>query len=207
MSNKLVKNLNTLMINHNLNTLNLSRETQIPQPTLHHLLSGKTKKPRSVLLKKLADFFNVSVPVLLETELSHNKSIDSIMNFPILSWNQETLCFYKQALDNELIVGTYPENCFSFFIRQKFCHSSWPNQSLAVIAPNKPLEDATYGLVYLKKHGLILNKIYKEQGNYFIKFNKTADEVLLLKINLDEARWFGQLIELRLARQALDDYL
>ncbi|MGQ3887549.1 hypothetical protein ACQUW5_00780 [Legionella sp. CNM-1927-20] len=89
-----------------------------------------------------------------------------------------------------------------------------PNQSLAIIAPST-LEESQYGLVYFKKYGLILNKIYKlilnkiykEQGNFFIKYQKETQDLLLLKIDLDQVRWFGRLIELRLMGQALTDYL
>ncbi|WP_131783973.1 hypothetical protein [Legionella gresilensis] len=116
--------------------------------------------------------------------------------------------FSKQSeINNEFIVGSYPEESFAFFIHKRFCHSDWPNQSLAIIAPSESLEGARYGLIYLKKYGLILNKIYKEQGNFFIKYQNETEDPLLLKIDLNEARWFGQLIELRLMGQALTDYL
>ncbi|STX55784.1 Uncharacterised protein [Legionella beliardensis] len=82
----------------------------------------------------------------------------------------------------------------------------WPNQSLVLINPEIRPEKSCYGLVYFKEYGLILNKIYQEQGNCFIKYQTTTDDFLLLKIDLNETWWFGQLIELRLEGQALADY-
>ncbi len=74
------------MMKQGLNTLTLSKESKIPQPTLHHLLSGKTKKPRRALLQKLAQFFDISIPTLLEIELT-NQPTSSVRKFPILNWN------------------------------------------------------------------------------------------------------------------------
>ncbi len=195
------------MMKQGLNTLTLSKESKIPQPTLHHLLSGKTKKPRSELLQKLAQFFDISIPTLLEIELA-NQPTSSVRKFPILNWNQNTLNFSKQAeIDNEFILGSYPEESFAFFIHKRICHSLWPNQSLAIIAPSRTPEESQCGLVYFNKYGLILNKIYKEQGDFFIKYQNATEDLLLLKIDLDSVKWFGQLIELRLMGQALTEYL
>ncbi|WP_160116237.1 helix-turn-helix domain-containing protein [Legionella busanensis] len=123
MSNTPTKNLHALIRNQRLNILTLSKESDIPQPTLHHLLSGKTKKPRRALLQKLAHFFDVSIPALLEIELT-NELANSVKRLPILNWNEDTLNFSKQSeIDNEFIVGSYPEENFAFFINKKFCHS------------------------------------------------------------------------------------
>lgn len=194
------------MLQHNLNAMGLSRLANIPQPTLHHLLSGKTKKPRALLIKKLAQFFNISILALLESDIA-NQPLIQIINLPILSWNQETLSFHEQPVREEGVYGAYPNESFAFHIYKKFCHSPWPNQSLAILAKNASFNDATYGLVYFKKYGLILNKIHKEKDNFFIKYQGTGQDSLLLKINLEEAQWFGKLLELRLIGQALTDYL
>ncbi|STX81616.1 HTH-type transcriptional regulator [Legionella busanensis] len=207
MNNTLAKNLHALMMSQGLNTLTLSKESDIPQPTLHHLLSGKTKKPRKALLQKLAQFFDVSIPTLLKAELT-NEPASSVKRFLILNWNEDTLNFSKPSeIHNEFIVGSYPKESFGFFIHNRVCHSLWPNQSLAIIAPKRKPEESQCGLIYFKKYGLILNKIFKEQGHFFIKHQTVTEDLLLLKIDLDKVKWFGQLIELRLMGQALTDYL
>lgn len=43
----------------------LARFIDIPQPTLYRLLAGKTNKPNQKIIKKIADFFNVSVADLI----------------------------------------------------------------------------------------------------------------------------------------------
>lgn len=48
--------------------LDLSRKTKIPQPTLHHIISGKTKKPRKYVLETLALYFGVTINQLTGKE-------------------------------------------------------------------------------------------------------------------------------------------
>ena len=39
----------------------LSRRTEIPQPTIHKIISGETKKPRQGFLEKVSEYFGVSL--------------------------------------------------------------------------------------------------------------------------------------------------
>ena len=83
----LISNLKTLMRTHNINEATLARETQIPQATLHKILSGKTSDPRISTLKVLADHFMTSLDDLYIYDMSQGihekKSANSI---PIISW-------------------------------------------------------------------------------------------------------------------------
>src|SRR3990167_10291109 len=53
-----------LKLHGDLSLSDLARETQIPQPTLHHIIEGKTKKPRRQALEALANFFSISIAQL-----------------------------------------------------------------------------------------------------------------------------------------------
>ncbi len=46
-----------------------------------------------------------------------------------------------------------------------------------------------------------------EQSNFFIKHQTRTEDLLLLKIDLNKVKWFGQLCELRLMALALNAYL
>src|SRR5580700_5344553 len=54
-----------LQLHGDLSLSDLARETHIPQPTLHHILDGKTKKPRRQALEAIANFFSISVAELI----------------------------------------------------------------------------------------------------------------------------------------------
>ena len=70
---KLIANINYLMNQKGIaNVTELAKQTRIPQPTMHRLLSGDVKEPKYALLKQVAEFFKLSVQDLVETDLSRN---------------------------------------------------------------------------------------------------------------------------------------
>ena len=54
--------------NDNISTLKLSKKTNIPQPTLHHIISGKTLNPRKSVQESLAYFFGITINQLTGKE-------------------------------------------------------------------------------------------------------------------------------------------
>lgn len=66
--NKLAANLRKLMSREgNLSENQLSRNTGVPQPTIHRVLSGRVEDPRDSTLRPIADYFRVSVEELRTT--------------------------------------------------------------------------------------------------------------------------------------------
>ena len=90
----LSNNLEKLMqIHGNISVSDLARSTHLPQPTLHHILSGDTKNPRKKALETLAEFFSVSKEQLLGNEpLPHIipeiiKENLRLRTIPIIQWD------------------------------------------------------------------------------------------------------------------------
>ncbi|MEB1136038.1 S24 family peptidase [Xanthomonas campestris pv. campestris] len=62
--NRLSENLRSLMSVESLSENQLSRNTGVPQPTIHRVLSGRVSDPRDGTLRPLAEYFGVSVEEL-----------------------------------------------------------------------------------------------------------------------------------------------
>lgn len=62
--NNLAANLRHLMAVESLSENQLSRNTGVPQPTIHRILSGRVADPRDGTLRPLADYFGVTVEEL-----------------------------------------------------------------------------------------------------------------------------------------------
>lgn len=81
--------IRALMAEEFITEAELSRQTQIPQATLHKVLAGKTADPRCSTLAIIANRFNVSVDYLVGG-VRHNavrKQVDvPIQSIPVLSW-------------------------------------------------------------------------------------------------------------------------
>ena len=55
---QLLKNLYMFMQRHSVTEAQLARATEIPQPTIHKILSGKTTDPRISTLQSIANYFS-----------------------------------------------------------------------------------------------------------------------------------------------------
>jgi phage repressor protein C with HTH and peptisase S24 domain len=64
------KNLEWLIARRKTTPYELQRETGVPQPTIHRIITGESNDPRTKTLQPLADYFGVSVADLRERDLS-----------------------------------------------------------------------------------------------------------------------------------------
>lgn len=95
---KLHEVLEKLMEEVAINEAELARKTDIPQPTLHRILSGATKSPRGNSLAPLANFFSVTINQLMGVDPlpadrvagTHNTRIYGWTPIPVISWEEAT---------------------------------------------------------------------------------------------------------------------
>ena len=93
---KLHEVLEKLMTEVAINEAELARKTDIPQPTLHRILSGATKSPRGTSLAPLANFFSVTINQLMGADGlpadrvagTHNTRIHGWTPLPVISWEE-----------------------------------------------------------------------------------------------------------------------
>lgn len=72
--NNVADNLRTLMRTEELSENQLSRNTGVPQPTIHRVLSGRVADPRDGTLRPLAEYFGVTVEQL-RTDLPRREKV------------------------------------------------------------------------------------------------------------------------------------
>lgn len=90
--------LRQLMTETDITEAELARKTNIPQPTLHRILSGATRSPRGNSLSPLAKYFSVSISQLIGDEPLPKDRIPGTVNphargwtsIPILNWEIAT---------------------------------------------------------------------------------------------------------------------
>ncbi len=77
----------------NLSETELARQINLPQPTVHRILSGETSDPRISTLQLLANFFHVTIDQLLGIAKLSPTTINTpfdIVSIPIVSWKDIT---------------------------------------------------------------------------------------------------------------------
>jgi len=103
----LITNIQNLMRNNGVSEAQLSRQTGIPQPTLHKILSGKTSDPRISTIKTIAEFFNVSVDSLYnENAKQLNTNQHQGVSAPIISWSD---CLQAQKFIAKLSANNWDD--------------------------------------------------------------------------------------------------
>ncbi|MDT3467912.1 LexA family transcriptional regulator [Stenotrophomonas maltophilia] len=81
--NRLAENLRSLMDVESLSENQLSRNTGVPQPTIHRILSGRVADPRDGTVRPLADYFGVTVEQLRTTLPDRDSSTDSVRAYRV----------------------------------------------------------------------------------------------------------------------------
>lgn len=148
----LASNLRHLMQSNMISECELARQTDIPQPTIHKILTGKTTDPRASTLKSIADFFEISIEELLTGNPStHNNS--KTQAIAIISWadclNADN--FIKNLTpsnwNNWVVTEFLSKNAYGL-ISKPCMEPRFPRKTILIIDPDLTPEDGDIVLVH-----------------------------------------------------------
>ena len=145
-----------LLSRNNINVCELARRINLPQPTIHRLVSGKTEDPKLSTLSQIADYFSITIDQLLgHTPLDREsgKMPSASHSIPIMSWHE--------AVDSKKIISNLSLNNWdnwllvdaetspgSFGLKSKKCmEPRFPAGSTLVIDPEVTPEDGDLVIV------------------------------------------------------------
>jgi len=203
-------NLQQLMRVHgNLSVSDLAKLVNIPQPTLHHILSGSTKSPRKKLLATLADFFSVSIKQLIGDEPLPNvipekiKQDLKLSTVPIIPWGMikkwPTNDFIDLKLNEILLDKKVSDHSFGLIIQDASLEPMFPENALLIFDFEKEPLDRHFVLTHLKKNDhIVLNRLFIENNERYIKLDRADGNAKLIKLDLVADRIIGTLIEVRI---------
>lgn len=205
---KIGSNLQHLMKLHGgISVSELARQTRIPQPTLHHILDGTTKKPRKEALEALSNFFSVSIPQLMGflplAPVIPNVIKESlkITTVPLISWEAlkrwpEIKVKSEQDILLERKVDT---NAFALKMKDSSMEPLFPEQSLLIFDPGKKPKHREFVIVHFSQtDNIIFNRLFIDGYELFIKQDLGDGNAKLLKIKSGIDRMIAALIEVRL---------
>lgn len=202
-------NLEHLLKINGLSISELARETNIPQPTLYHIISGHTENPRNNVLAKLAKFFNISVEQLKGNEslpcLIPNIIKDqlNLKEIPIIPW--ELIKKYPLDLNSSEYLSCkkifFEKNTdsMSFAMEYKNLEISpiFDESTLLIFSPSLTPRDRSFVLVYLSDTDSVeFNRLFIDGNDYFLK-KEINKNISLIKIKSNHDKIIGVLIESR----------
>ncbi len=202
------KNLSYLLkINEELTLSELARQTKIPQPTLHHLLKGNTKKPRRQVLEALASFFSISIAQLIGTlplgpqKYSLPGENLGLYTIPIIEWTmlKDWPLPALPPLKEIFIEQELGPHSFALSAKNSPVKPLFPENALLIFDTSRPPKDRELALIYrLKASQLVFNKLFEEENELFILSDQKDGNKQLVKINREHDKIIGTLIEVRL---------
>lgn len=165
----LITNLRALMKKAALNEARLSRQTHIPQATLHKILAEKTVDPRASTLKTLADFFDISIDELLYGNPTAVKGAHaSAQSIPIISW--------KDCIDAiHVISNLTPSNWYQWMVSEHLSQHAYALLTKPSMAPRFPKDTVLF----------VDPTATPKDGDYVIVYYANTDEATIREFSID----------------------
>lgn len=154
--------LRQLMAEVGITEASLARKANIPQPTLHRILSGSTRAPRADSLSRLANFFSISISQLVGDAAlpkdripgTHNSAVHTWITLPIIDWDQA--CQWP-SFKNTLLADKWEnwvtsdanvsENSFALRVKGEAMAPRFPDGTLLIIDPELKPDDQDYVII------------------------------------------------------------
>lgn len=204
------QNLQTLLkLRGDITLSDLARETGVPQPTLHHIVEGRTKKPRRQALESLATYFSISVPQLIGTlPLLPNipnaiKDSLKISTVPLIDWelaknwnrdDYECIQFREIIVEREV-----SKNTFALELQDASMEPLFLEKSILIFDPTKSPKGRDFVLVYLaQSNSVTFNRLFIEDNKFYLRQEQANGDVDLRKLNISKDRIIATLIQARL---------
>ena len=165
---KLGSILKRLLFDNNMKASDLAREVNLPPPTIHRLITGKSTRPYKSSLVPIADYFSVNVEQLLgEEPFQTNNNRDESENLPastkiryvpLIPWeNLPTLSSIDKSSSEKLpFVGKISNNGFATIINDSSMDPVFARGSLLIFDPEIEAKDRSFVLVQLHETNLFV---------------------------------------------------
>ena len=180
---KLASILKRLLFERDIKPIDLARAVDLPPPTIHRLVTGKSTRPYESSLKPIADYFSIEVAQLLgekpfssdEQEYILEKKADSsekshISSVPLIPWNNLDNPESKESYDDVPFIGTISQDGFATIMPDTSMEPFIQRSSIIIFDPLIKPTDRSCILVKLhetKAH--VLRQLLIDADNQYLK--------------------------------------
>jgi SOS-response transcriptional repressor LexA len=164
--------------------MDLARELDLPQPTIHRLVTGKSTRPYKSSLEPIADYFNISVDQLVGEEplladwqpesVNPTQALQAIVikTVPLLPWSTiNDLATARQHAKKQLaITGNISDECFALLMNDHAMEPLFSKGTILIFDPHKKPVDRSYVLVKLgSKDQFIFRQLLIDVDQQYLK--------------------------------------
>lgn len=167
--------LKRLLFERNMRASDLAREVNLPLPTIHRLVTGKSSRPYMSSLEPIADYFSISVEQLLGVDNIYiEDAITShlMRTLPLIPWehldriglNDEGR--FKQIPD----IAGVSQNAFATILIDTSMEPIFNRGNILIFEPKLSPKDRSYVLVKLAdQHGYIFRQLVVDADQKYLK--------------------------------------
>lgn len=175
--------LKKLLFVRDMKPVDLARKVDLPPPTIHRFLTGKSKNPYKTSLEPIADYFGITTTQLLGDEpLPDNilREIDGqthdnktgIIQLPLLTWNALDYRNQPHSHCSKKIpfIGRISEQAFATEMPNTSMEPVFLKGSTLIFDPHKPATDRSYILVKLaQQQHYIFRQLVVDMDKRYLK--------------------------------------
>jgi hypothetical protein len=176
---KLSEILKKLLFERSMRPVDLARELDMPLPTVHRMVTGKSSRPYRSSLETVAKYFEVSIEQLTGEESMLPESLDDVKSFsiskrakvvPIVSWESLGKNIKFETKESELVVVNVSENSFASVMPDSSMEPLFKKGATLIFDPDIPAIDRNYILVKLALPNIyVVRQLLIDVDQKFIK--------------------------------------
>ena len=199
---KISEVLSKLLFERRMKATELAREIDIPQPTLHRIISGKSPNPHSSTVEPIAEFFNVTVDQLkgnIPIGETLPPSKQTVTQIPLYNWD-DLSARSTNAQPTHYVIGSHDTSneAFAVNMNDSSMEPQFPRGSILILDPNKPANDRSYALIQLSEEGVfIFRQLLVDANHQFLKPLNPDLNAFPMRLLGEEDSVIGVLIEAR----------
>lgn len=213
---KLSKILQKLLYDKRMNASELAKEVDLPIPTVHRIVTGKSTRPYKASLQPIADYFSISVDQLIgEEAISDNLNNGSsslskkrIVEVPLLEWSDLSSALQpskQEAKEAVVVASDLSHDCFAVCMNDSSMEPLFPKGTVLLFDPSKKPVDRSYVLVRLKeKTVLIFRQLLVDVDLQYLKPLNPDLGVYQMRLLTKEDDVIGTLFESRINHESND---
>jgi transcriptional regulator with XRE-family HTH domain len=168
--------LKKLLFERNMKASDLAREVNLPSPTIHRLVTGKSSRPYMSSLEPIADYFSVSIDQLLGEEDIHTKSDLSasqlICTLPLIPWEGlDNIGLGNESIFEQIpYIGSVSKRAFATVLIDTSMEPIFNRGNVLIFEPALLPKDRSYVLVRLAgKQGFIFRQLLMDADHKYLK--------------------------------------
>lgn len=177
--NKILLNdiLKKLLFQKRMRAIDLVRELNIPQSTVHRLLTGASSNPHKDTLEPIAEYFDISIEQLKGVEplpeslFSNSLTQKRVIEIPLFEWKDlDKLNNLELEKKTIAAMADLSKECFAVIMNDSSMEPQFSKGSILILDPNKKPNDRSYILIKLASTSIyVFRQIIIDAEHKFLK--------------------------------------